>query len=66
MKKKTPPKRKPSPARKMSSNELCKSLVAVAGFTEDEQTRLKIYEAVRRLQLLEAAAIEAGFLPHSP
>lgn len=66
MKKKAPPKRKPTPPRKMSSNELCKSLAAIAGFAEDESTSLTIYEAVRRLQLLEAAAVEAGLLPRSP
>ncbi len=59
-------KRKPTPPRKMSSDELCKSLASVAAFQlVDEVSRLKIYEAIRRLQLLDAAAIEADILPRS-
>lgn len=50
-------------ARKMSSHDLCISLAAIAGLAEDDHTRFKIYEAVRRLQLLENAAVEAGLLP---
>lgn len=61
-------KRKPLPkkavaARKMSSHDLCMSLAAIGGLAEDEVTRFNIYEAVRRLQLLEKAAVEAGLLP---
>lgn len=62
-KKKAAPKRKPTPPRKMSSHDLCMDLAAIGGFVEDEATRFKIYEAVRRLQLLEKAAVEAGLLP---
>lgn len=63
-KKKTPPKRKPNPARKMSSFELCASLSGIAAFhVEDKASQMKIYEAIRRLQLLEKAAVEAGLLP---
>lgn len=48
----------------MSSKELCASLVGIAAFhVEDKAAQMKIYEAVRRLQLLEAAAIDAGLLP---
>lgn len=65
-KKKAATKKKPNPARAMSANDLCKSLAAIAGLhVENEQARFKIYEAIRRLQLLEAAAIEAGLLPQS-
>lgn len=61
-------KRKPMPkknaaARKMSSNELCRDLAVIGGLVESEDTAAKIYEAVRRLQLLEKAAVEAGLLP---
>jgi hypothetical protein len=47
----------------MSSHDLCLSLAAIAGFTEVKSTQLKIYEAIRRLQIMEKAAIEAGLLP---
>lgn len=52
-----------SQARRMSSHDLCVSLTSIAGFAEDEDTSFKIYEAVRRLQLLEKAAVDAGLLP---
>lgn len=52
-----------SQARRMSSHDLCLSLTVIAGFTDDQRASFKIYEAVRRLQLLEKAAIDAGLLP---
>ena len=62
MKKKTV-KRTPTPPKKMSSKELCMSLVGVAAFhVEDKVAQMKIYEAVRRLQMLEKAALDAGML----
>ena len=65
MKKKTV-KRTPIPPKKMSSKELCMSLVGVAAFhVEDKVAQMKIYEAVRRLQMLEKAAIDAGMLLES-
>lgn len=64
MPKKTRPKKPPSFPRKMSSKQLCTSLVAIAAFhVEDKSAQAKIYEAVRRLELLEAAAIGACLLP---
>jgi len=63
MRKKTQ-KHRPTPPRKMSTKELCIHLSGVAAFhTEDKTAQSKIYEAIRRLQLLEKAAIEAGILP---
>ena len=63
-KKKPPPKRKASPPRQMRTEELCKSLVGIAGLQiTDEVSRNRIYEAVRRLQVLDAVAIEVGILP---
>lgn len=56
-------KAKPAPPRKMSSTELCKSLACVAAFhVEDKAAQMKIYEAIRRLQMLEKAAFDAGML----
>jgi hypothetical protein len=64
--KKAATKRKPTPPNKMSSNDLCKSLCAIAAFHVDDSSAQKsIYDAVRRLQLLETAAVEAGMLPRS-
>lgn len=62
MKTKKPNKKaKPTPPRKMSSMELCKALACIAAFhIEDKATQMKIYEAIRRLQMLEKAAIDAG------
>lgn len=59
---------KPSPhilaARGLNFRDLCTSLVAIAGLhVEDEAAQMKIYEAVRRLQMLEKAAIDAGLTP---
>lgn len=62
-KKKTAVKRKPSPPRLVSTNELCKELVAMAGFMADPRRQEKIYKAVRQLQLLDRLAVEAGLLP---
>jgi len=57
-------KKAPTPPRRMSSKELCLSLVGIAAFhVEDKLAQQKIYEAVRRLQLLEQAAVDAGLLP---
>lgn len=62
--KKKQPKKWAPLVRRMSSKELCVSLVAIAAFhVEDKQAQIKIYEAVRRLELMEAAAISAGLLP---
>lgn len=64
MKKKTAAKRVATPPRKMRTDDLCKSLVGIAAFhVEDKQAQMKIYEAVRRLQMLDKAATEAGILP---
>jgi len=52
--------------KRMSSNDLCKALAGVAAFhVEDDQAQAKIYEAIRRLQVMERAAIDAGLLPAS-
>lgn len=57
-------KRRASPPRRMSATDLCKSLAGIAAFhVEDRAAQMKIYEAIRRLQLLEKAAIDAGLLP---
>lgn len=57
-------KAKPTPPRAMSAAGLCKALCGVAAFhVEDKAAQAKIYEAVRRLQLLEKAAVDAGLLP---
>lgn len=50
--------------KKMRTKDLCISLVAIAAFhVEDTAAQAKIYEAVRRLQLLDSAAIKSGILP---
>lgn len=42
------------------TDDLCKELVCVAAFSVDqERAQMKIYEAVKTLQLLKAAAIAA-------
>lgn len=62
--KKSKPKKTPTPPRKMSAKDLCISLAGIAAFhVEDKAAQMKIYEAIRRLQLLEDAAIRAGLLP---
>ncbi len=62
MKKKTV-KRTPTPPKKMSSKELCMALSGIAAFhVEDRISQMKIYEAIRRLQMLEKAAVDAGML----
>jgi hypothetical protein len=56
--------KKSTPPRRMSSKQLCAALVGIAAFhVEDKAAQMKIYEAVRRLELLEAAAVDAGLLP---
>lgn len=60
-KKKPRASRTPSLPRKMSTIDLCKSLVCVAALhVEDKIAQMKIYEAVRRLQMLDTAAIKEG------
>jgi len=50
--------------KKMSSDDLCKALSGIAAFhVEDDVAQAKIYEAIRRLQVMEKAAIDAGILP---
>lgn len=62
-KKKTVPKRKLTALRNLSSHELCVSLAAIAAFhVEDKPAQMKIYEAIRRLSMLEKAAVDAGLL----
>lgn len=63
-KKKAPLKQKLTAPKKMSSSELLTSLAGIAAFhVEDKAAQMKIYEAMRRLQLMEKAAIDAGLLP---
>lgn len=56
---------KPTPT---SSDELCKALVCIAAFDLNDNlaAQLKIYEAVRTLQLLDQQAIAAGILSRQP
>jgi len=56
------PKRKPALIR---SDELCKRLVAMAAFSlyGNPHAQKLVYNAVRQLQLLDAAAVKAGILP---
>lgn len=65
--KKAAPKRRAkfkTPPRKMRTNDLCKSLTAIAAFhVEDPLAQTKIYEACRRLQLLDKIATDIGILP---
>ena len=50
--------------KRISSDDLCKALSGVAAFhVEDNIAQAKIYEAIRRLQVMEKAAIDAGLLP---
>lgn len=56
-------KRKSSPPKLVDTIDLCKELVAMAGFIEDRRVQEKIYKAVRQLQLLDKLAAEAGILP---
>lgn len=63
---KSKPRKASNPARKMHTIDLCKSLAGVAAFhVEDKVARMKIYEAIRRLQMLDAAAVAIGLLPQS-
>jgi len=45
-----------SNSKLVDTNDLCKQLVAIAGFIEDRHAAMKIYKAVRQLQLLDLAA----------
>jgi hypothetical protein len=45
---------------KVDTDELCKELVRIAGFANNESVRKKIYTAVRQLQLLDKLAKEAS------
>lgn len=49
-------KRKKAKPKLIDTHGLCKDLVAMAGFLEDRRLALKIYKAVRQLQLLDLAA----------
>jgi hypothetical protein len=50
--------------KQMSSADLCGELAAIAAFhVEDDVAQAKIYEAIRRLQVMDKAAREAGILP---
>ena len=50
--------------KRMSTADLCKALSGVAAFhVEDDKAQAKIYEAIRRLQVMEKAAVDAGLLP---
>lgn len=63
-KKKVVAKRSPAPPRKMRTDDLCKALAGIAAFhVTDPHAQMKIYEAVRRLQMLDKVATEAGILP---
>ena len=56
-----------SSPRKMSTYDLCLSLSCIAAFNLDgPKAQAQIYEAIRRLQALDAAAIEAGIIPKPP
>lgn len=54
MKKK--PVKKRVASKLVDTNEICKDLVAIAGFLDDRRAAMKIYKAVRQLQLLDLAA----------
>lgn len=61
--KKPPPKKLKFDPKVLSSRDLCLHLTGVAAFhTSDEQSRLCIYDAIRRLSMLEEAAIKAGII----
>lgn len=50
--------------KRMSSDDLCVALSAIAAFqVEDDVAQAKIYETIRRLRIMEKAAIDAGLLP---
>lgn len=50
--------------KRLSTDDLCKALCGIAAFhVEDDVAQAKVYEAVRRLQVMEKAAIAAGLLP---
>lgn len=67
LKKKKPKPRQiaSSPPKKMTTDELCKHLACLAAFNLDgrPQQQMKVYEAIRRLQMMDDAAIRAGILP---
>jgi hypothetical protein len=64
MKSKKPQKPKSKPAL-LRSDDLCKRLVTMAALQlyGNERAQKLIYEAVRKLQLLDAEAVKAGILP---
>lgn len=43
----------------VNTEELCKELVAMAGFLDDKRVAEKIYKAVRQLQILDKLASES-------
>jgi len=48
----------------LSSGDLCKALSGIAAFhVEDDVAQAKIYEAIRRLRVMDKAAKDAGILP---
>lgn len=66
MPKKKPITKRAAAARRMDSTQLCISLVSIAAFhVEDKTAQAAIYEAVRRLQLLDNTARAAGLLPRA-
>ncbi|HXJ61325.1 MAG TPA: hypothetical protein VNU68_32175 [Verrucomicrobiae bacterium] len=56
------PKRKPSKPRLVKSDKLCGHLARIAAFNLSEwpAAQAKVYAAIKQLQQLDAAAIEAG------
>jgi hypothetical protein len=49
--------------KRMSSDDLCKALSSIAGLhVEDDKAQAKIYEAIRRLRVMDKAARDAGIL----
>jgi hypothetical protein len=48
----------------MLTDDLCGHLSRIAAFNLDRPAaQMKVYEAIRRLRLLDAAAIEVGIIP---
>lgn len=48
-----------TPPSAVDTTELCKELVAMAGFLEDKRVQEKIYKTVRQLQLLDKLVADA-------
>lgn len=64
--KKVAAKRRPSPPALVNTDDLCKTLVALAAFAlhDNPRAQAKIYKAVRQLQLLDKLAADGGLLPN--